>query len=302
MSEKVVVTSKGIQWREKVFIYPNGLVTGQEVVDKVRAEKAVSDWIWNELKGHIKSVTVSIHEDLIFRKSVPEKEIEPFLAEIPIDPEKMAKSITQNGDLREVAVMNQDLLDLVTKGLATAKIKVTEVEPKFSANKLDNPAERNSSETGSKRPLLSVGLGVVLIGVLGVMGIVIWKSKQAATPLILEPVSPEISTTELTPTTIVDEEKAEAKTLKILVLNGSGVTGKAAEVKDFLLDLGYVDVAVGNAESDQATSEARLKPEVMTAWIEMGADLRSKYLVASEAGELESDHTFEAVIILGRKL
>src|SRR3989338_2423572 len=104
---------------------------------------------------------------------------------------------------------------------------------------------------------------------------------------------------EPTATPVVELDRAD---LRVQVLNGSGVAGAAATAKALLEGMGYEEVAVGNADVDDALeteiSIKESKADYMDLLIE---DLGGDYELASQTASLEADSEYDAVIVLGAK-
>jgi hypothetical protein len=106
--------------------------------------------------------------------------------------------------------------------------------------------------------------------------------------------SPLPPTAAPTPTPSVTREK-----LKIKVLNGSGIRGKATEVRDILKDLGYQEILTGNADSfDFETTVIRTKPGEKEALDMIKADIKD-YVTKAETEALEETDSSDATIIIG---
>ncbi len=88
----------------------------------------------------------------------------------------------------------------------------------------------------------------------------------------------------------------------VKVLNGSGVTGKAATVKDFLEGLGWKVSSIGNADnSDYATTQVEFKSDSAKYKDLMINDLSSKYSASASTKSLESSSSADLVVIVGTK-
>lgn len=96
-----------------------------------------------------------------------------------------------------------------------------------------------------------------------------------------------------TPTPSVDR-----KLVKVKVLNGSGVRGKANEVKDVLNAKGYEEILTGNADNfDYEKTEIQAKKPELGAI--MKADLAGNTTTAVVT-ELTDDSTADVVVIFGK--
>ncbi len=99
----------------------------------------------------------------------------------------------------------------------------------------------------------------------------------------------------------------EASALKrgdvtVKVVNGSGTTGKAATVRDFLEGLGWKVSSIGNVEnSDYATTEVQFKSDSVEFKDLMISDLSSKYSAGASKVSLESSSSADLVVIVGAK-
>lgn len=98
-----------------------------------------------------------------------------------------------------------------------------------------------------------------------------------------------------TPTIAIDK-----KELKIKVLNGSGVKGKATEVKDILKERGYEEILTGNADNfDYETTEIQIKKSRKNIETMIKNDLE-EYIESPQITELSEDETPDIVIIFGK--
>lgn len=91
--------------------------------------------------------------------------------------------------------------------------------------------------------------------------------------------------------------------LSLQVLNGSGVLGEAGRVKEFLEELGYKDVAVGNADStDYQETEVSIKENKKDYLELLTDDLSEKQTLSSQTAlYLDKNSLFDAIIIIGKK-
>jgi hypothetical protein len=91
-------------------------------------------------------------------------------------------------------------------------------------------------------------------------------------------------------------------TLKIQVLNGSGVSGAAGKAKTYLEGLGYKNIDTGNASaSDFAETEISIKDTKKEFTSLLTTDLSKTYQVAKETKTLVATSSFDVVITLGKK-
>ncbi|OGK53085.1 hypothetical protein A2970_00465 [Candidatus Roizmanbacteria bacterium RIFCSPLOWO2_01_FULL_44_13] len=87
--------------------------------------------------------------------------------------------------------------------------------------------------------------------------------------------------------------------LKIQVLNGGGVAGKATDVKEILTDKGYLDIITGNADNfDYEKTELQVKKSKSQAYSMVAADLKD-YITSPTQTTLAEDETADVVLIIG---
>jgi len=92
----------------------------------------------------------------------------------------------------------------------------------------------------------------------------------------------------------------EREDLKIQVLNGSGVPGRAGEAKAFLEDLGYENIEIGNADSyDYEETVIKVEEEATDLFDFLKSDLEEEYDLRAESDSLEENSDYDVVIILG---
>lgn len=100
-----------------------------------------------------------------------------------------------------------------------------------------------------------------------------------------------------TPTPTPSFKKDE---LKVQVLNGGGVAGKATEVKAILSGKGYQDIITGNADNfDYKKSEIQVKKSKNQAAAMMTEDLK-EYITSPTQTSLSEDETADIVFIIGQ--
>lgn len=145
--------------------------------------------------------------------------------------------------------------------------------------------------------LLVVAAGLVLVG----GGIFVYRKamkRQAITstsPALPETIQPEKETPPVTPTPALTRAD-----IKIQVLNGSGTPGAAGKTADFLEDKGYEDIKTGNADSyDYEKTVVKIKEDKKDYLELLRSDLSGEYTLAADTETLETDSSFDAIIILG---
>jgi hypothetical protein len=104
-------------------------------------------------------------------------------------------------------------------------------------------------------------------------------------------------TTKPSPTPSLDR-----KDIKVKILNGSGIKGKATDIKELLTKKGYSDIVTGNADSfDYTTSEIKVKDDKQDAFTLMKEDV-SELLDINEASSLDEDDPADIVFIIGQDI
>ncbi len=99
----------------------------------------------------------------------------------------------------------------------------------------------------------------------------------------------------LTPTPAFKKEE-----LKIKVLNGSGVRGKAAEVKEILKNAQYGEILTDNADNfDYQITEINIKKNKMSVIPLIKNDLKN-YVSSPKIGQLSEKEASDIVIIIGK--
>lgn len=88
--------------------------------------------------------------------------------------------------------------------------------------------------------------------------------------------------------------------LKIKVLNGVGVKGKAAEVKDILKEKGYQEILTDNADGfDYEKTEVQIKEEIKEAFTYLKNDLKD-YVPLEKTSSLAKDSPADLILIIGK--
>ncbi len=147
---------------------------------------------------------------------------------------------------------------------------------------------------------------VLITAVLGALvGGAIYYKKGVSTTEVAEPTNSETQTATFTPSP-EPQASVDLSTFSVSVLNGSGVAGEAAKVKDLLTQNGFDEekVKTGNADSTDYTSttvsvKEGLDDSVFTAVEESLAEV---YEVAKSEDTLDSNSTYDIIIIVGDRL
>lgn len=100
-----------------------------------------------------------------------------------------------------------------------------------------------------------------------------------------------------TPTPKIALDKSK---LKIKILNGAGVKGKAMEVKEILKNKGYKEILTGNASAfDYDKTELKIKDDKKSAVSKLRGDL-SENVDLKVISSLEENSSADAVLIIGK--
>jgi len=111
-------------------------------------------------------------------------------------------------------------------------------------------------------------------------------AKPTATPTPLPP----------TPTPTITINRKE---VKVKILNGSGVKGKASEVKDVLKNKGYEDILTGNADNfDYTTTEVQIKKSKPNLADAIKNDLKDN-VPAPKITDLSEKEASDIIVIFG---
>lgn len=88
--------------------------------------------------------------------------------------------------------------------------------------------------------------------------------------------------------------------LKIKILNGGGVKGKATDVKDILKNKGYGEIITANADNfDYVKTEVQIKKSKAEAFSMLQADLKD-YVTLSKQTVLSEDSTADLILVIGQ--
>lgn len=162
------------------------------------------------------------------------------------------------------------------------------------------PKKSNAAKT-----LLVIGI-LVLVAILG---FVIFKSatgkssETSAEPTpfdnLTTPSQNQTASIAPSSTPVATPSAADKAKVQIQVQNGTGIAGEAAFLQTQLKNLGYTDVKVGNADSQNATSTQVVFAKTLDASVvaEITKQLNSLYATVSTS--TSSSATFDVVITTG---
>jgi len=167
------------------------------------------------------------------------------------------------------------------------------------------PTVGESKKSGGAKTLLIVGI-LVLVGILG---FVIYKSatKKVDTsslePTPFDNLSDQtVNQTPIptpTPTPSTTPKAADKSKVQIQIQNGTGITGEAAYLQTQLKNLGYTNVKVGNASSQDVTTTQVTFASTLDAAVvaELTQKLNSIYQNVTTTNSTST--TFDVVIVTG---
>lgn len=143
-----------------------------------------------------------------------------------------------------------------------------------------NPGVSFPTIPSSDRPNSNTGKVILIVSVLaivGVLGFFVFRGLKGggeATPTPESVVEGTAASPEATPSPSIDKTK-----IKIEVQNGTGITGEAAYLQDQLKSLGYSNIKVGNASSqDNTTTTVTFAKDTSSAVVdEITAKLEQLY-------------------------
>lgn len=149
-----------------------------------------------------------------------------------------------------------------------------------------------------------IGLAVGLFAGLLVGGGVFYfrQSRASKSEEQTSPVSEAQPTeSESEPTSTPEPTQGVSKEdLTIQILNGSGAPGVAGEGRDYLQELGYENISVGNADSyAYEQTEVYVKEEMKDMVETLVEDLKEEYEVEVQSEYLDEDSDYDIRIILG---
>ncbi len=171
---------------------------------------------------------------------------------------------------------------------------------------LEGLPEKSSSKKGTIVLLLIILL--VLCGAFG--GYIYWRqgknilSQKFSLPSFISNKNNSAkSEVKITPTLVVTPTPTaiDKSQYSIQVLNGSGVTGEAAKVKQFLTSDGFSVSTTGNADNENYTdTEIKAKSSVSQAFLtELMKELSVTYSVSSTTSVLSAQSSADIIVIIG---
>lgn len=174
-------------------------------------------------------------------------------------------------------------------------------ENTLNLNPASNPAPKKNSHS-NKALFWGVLTGTVMIVVISAMLIKSAPDKAKTITPELRPSPTVMIKSTPSPSPVLKQKNLKKEDLKLEILNGSGISGKAGEAKQFLENLGYKNIEIGNADSaGYAKTEISIKDAKAAYLPILLKDLKDNYTVSAKAGSLEETSQYDAVIIIGQK-
>ena len=140
----------------------------------------------------------------------------------------------------------------------------------------------------------------LLVGALVVGGFFYYKAKVGEESTATTQ-TPQATTPEATATPTPAEE-VKLDTLKVNILNGSGIPGEAGKIQALLEEAGFADFETGNADNYNYTiTEVTLKKGVSSAAFDAVKEALDEYNVVKQEDTLDEDSKFDVEIVTGTK-
>lgn len=203
---------------------------------------------------------------------------ESYLKMLIVDPSKPFPILTFDGCFGAFIFNQEEKFSLIKKNLKSINNKSFNI-PKFSLP--------------GKEILLFIASFILSF----ITFLVISNNKSIKLPIISKKITPTVTPT-MTPT-LTPTPSFKKEELKIQVLNGSGVAGKASELKEILTKKGYKEIITGNADNyDYKITELQVKKSKSQAISMIKEDLKD-YLTAFKETELGEKEIPDIIIIFG---
>lgn len=181
---------------------------------------------------------------------------------------------------------------------------VQEKDPKVSTQQEQKPIIQDQLTIEDKPNYLWIIVPTALLVGALVGGLITYFSGVSKMNVVVESPTP-VSTVlpSLTPVPSSSPSSAlKRETLKVQVLNGSGVSGLANKAKTYLEGLGYKDVATGNASSsDYTETEIQIKDTKKEFLETITTDLSKNYTLKKDTKALSASSKYDIIITLGKK-
>jgi hypothetical protein len=166
------------------------------------------------------------------------------------------------------------------------------------------PSVGSPQKSGGAKTLLIVGI-LILVAILG---FVIYKSATTPNEIVSgEPTpfdniaAPDEGETVSTPTPAGTPTASDRSSVEIQIQNGTGITGEAAYLQNQLGALGYKDIKVGNASTQNATVTEVTFAKSLNANIVTEITEKLKSIYQEVKTTTSTSATFDVVIVTGLK-
>lgn len=321
----------------KSLEFPEDTISSTDIVSPTKYEELIEEFITrNNLQKQ--KVLLILSEEVLFDKTFPSEDlkildgkINEFLNMIPIEPEKIAKKTIESDKGIYFFAVNKSLFETLVEILERLEIEVLAVVPltTFSTENILNidiikkifddrsllneanllSVNPNFDNYSSVKKILSFLVFLILIG-----GVLVYLLKndylKFSVPFLSENSNSVKETTQPIPTTVNTTVTPSVASpsgilsrdqLKALVLNGTGIAGQAAKIKNILLELGLSKVETGNVEgpSVQVTTIA-FSEKVATDLQEQIISLLENNFVSVSAENKISSPSADIVITTGK--
>ena len=163
-----------------------------------------------------------------------------------------------------------------------------------------NPPARSAGKSGLKGAIFLV-LALLLLAGMILGGIYLYVKTTGSRPQIApEPIASSTPEPSPTPTPAPALDRSQ---LKLQILNGSGVAGRAGQAATLLEDAGYAKADTANADNfDFDTTKLSVKSGQDALLDLLTKDLEGDYTIGDTATDLPEDSDFDAVITIGKQL
>ncbi|KKU08879.1 MAG: Transcriptional regulator [Candidatus Woesebacteria bacterium GW2011_GWB1_45_5] len=141
----------------------------------------------------------------------------------------------------------------------------------------------------------------LIVGALVVGGFFYYKSKVGEDPTGTTE-SPQATTSPEATATPTPAEEVKLDSLKVNILNGSGIPGEAGKVQALLEEAGFAEFETGNADNYNYTiTEVTLKKGVSSAAFDAVKEALDEYNVVKQEDTLDEDSESDVEIVTGTK-
>ncbi len=173
------------------------------------------------------------------------------------------------------------------------------LEEIFGNHDKDVMPEISGSSGGTGKSLFVWALIVIGVAILTGLGLLVAvRGPESVTSMFTSPTPSPTSTPTPTPTPVA----LNRADITIEVLNGSGVAGEAAKMREFLEGKGYDVGRAGNADTtDYKETEIHVKSDKKQYVSLLQDDIAEGYTVGSSAADLSDGSDYDAQVIVGKE-